>query len=138
MLLQVLDQVFRREGGRVLATLIRELAGAFVEPEATTAQRRVRAKGKIRDARIPYEVPRRDDLPERLAAVLEVVYLIFNEGYAAAEAESYLRPDLCREAIRLGRLLVELLPDEAEPRGLLALMLLHHARRAARIGPDGG
>src|SRR5262245_20616329 len=116
----------------------REIARAFVEPEATTAQRLVRAKGKIRDARIPYEVPRRDDLPERLAAVLAVVYLIFNEGYSAAEAESYLRPDLCGEAIRLGRLLVELLPDEAEPRGLLALMLLHHARRAARIGPDGG
>jgi RNA polymerase sigma-70 factor (ECF subfamily) len=116
----------------------REIARAFVEPEATTAQRLVRAKGKIRSARIPYEVPRRDDLPERLAAVLAVVYLIFNEGYSAAEAESYLRPDLCGEAIRFGRLLVELLPDEAEPRGLLALMLLHHARRAARIGADGG
>jgi len=116
----------------------REIARAFVEPEATAAQRLVRAKGKIRGARIPYEVPRRDDLPERLAAVLEVAYLIFNEGYAAAEAESYLRPDLCREAIRLGRLVVELLPDEPEPRGLLGLMLLHHARRAARVGPDGG
>ena len=116
----------------------REIARAFVEPEPTTAQRLVRAKAKIRDARIPYEVPRREDLPERLAAVLSVVYLIFNEGYSATEAESYLRPDLCGEAIRLGRLLVELLPDEAEPRGLLALMLLHHARRAARISPDGG
>jgi len=116
----------------------REIARAFVEPEATTAQRLVRAKAKIRGARIPYEVPRREDLPDRLAAVLAVVYLIFNEGYAAAEAESYLRPDLCGEAIRLGRLLVELLPDEPEPRGLLALMLLHHARRAARLGPDGG
>jgi RNA polymerase sigma-70 factor (ECF subfamily) len=116
----------------------REIARAFVEPEATTAQRLVRAKAKIRGARIPYEVPRRDDLPDRLAAVLEVVYLIFNEGYAATEAESYLRPDLCGEAIRLGRLVVELLPDEPEPRGLTALMLLHHARRAARVGPDGG
>jgi RNA polymerase sigma-70 factor (ECF subfamily) len=116
----------------------REIARAFVEPEATTAQRLVRAKGKIRGARIPYEVPRREDLPDRLAAVLAVVYLIFNEGYGAAEAESYLRPDLCGEAIRLGRLLVELLPDEPEPRGLLALMLLHHARRAARLGRDGG
>jgi RNA polymerase sigma-70 factor (ECF subfamily) len=116
----------------------REIARAFVEPEATTAQRLVRAKGKIRDARIPYEVPTRADLPDRLAAVLEVVYLIFNEGYAAAEADSYLRPDLCSEAIRLGRLLVELLPDEAEPRGLTALMLLHHARRASRVGADGG
>jgi RNA polymerase sigma-70 factor (ECF subfamily) len=116
----------------------REIARAFVEPEVTTAQRLVRAKQKIRDARIPYEVPTRDDLPERIAAVLETVYLIFNEGYSATEVESYLRPDLCREAIRLGRLLVELLPDEAEPRGLTALMLLHHARRASRIGPDGG
>ena len=96
------------------------------------------AKTKIRDAGIPYEVPRHEDLPERIAAVLETVYLIFNEGYSAAEAESYLRPDLCREAIRLGRLIIELLPNEAEPRGLTALMLLHHARRAARVGADGG
>jgi RNA polymerase sigma-70 factor (ECF subfamily) len=116
----------------------REIARAFVEPEATTAQRLVRAKQKIRDARIPYEVPRRDDLPERITAVLETVYLIFNEGYSATEAELYLRPDLCREAIRLGRLLVEQLLDEAEPRGLTALMLLHHARRASRVGADGG
>jgi RNA polymerase sigma-70 factor (ECF subfamily) len=115
----------------------REIARAFVEPEATTAQRIVRAKQKIRSARIPYEIPDREQLPERLTAVLEVIYLIFNEGYAAAEADSYLRPDLCREAIRLGRLLVELLRDEPEPRGLTALMLLHHARRAGRLGPDG-
>jgi len=116
----------------------REIARAFVEPEATTAQRLVRAKQKIRNARIPYEVPQREDLPQRIAAVLEVIYLIFNEGYSATESESYLRPDLCGEAIRLGRLMVELLPEEAEPRGLTALMLLHHARRADRIGPDGG
>lgn len=115
----------------------REIARAFVEPEATTAQRIVRAKQKIRDARIPYEIPQRDQLPERLAAVLSVVYLIFNEGYSATEAESYLRPDLCREAIRLGRLLLELLPDEPEPRGLTALMLLHHARSSARIDSEG-
>jgi RNA polymerase sigma-70 factor, ECF subfamily len=116
----------------------REIARAFVEPAATTAQRLVRAKQKIRDARIPYTVPAREDLPDRLAAVLETVYLIFNEGYSAAEAESYLRPDLCGEAIRLGRLVAELLPDQPEPAGLTALMLLHHARRAARIGADGG
>jgi RNA polymerase sigma-70 factor, ECF subfamily len=116
----------------------REIARAFVEPAATTAQRLVRAKQKIRDARIPYTVPAREDLPDRLAAVLETVYLIFNEGYSAAEAESYLRPDLCGEAIRLGRLVAELLPDEPEPAGLTALMLLHHARRAARVGADGG
>jgi len=111
----------------------REIARAFVEPEPTTAQRLVRAKAKIREAGIPYEVPGPDDLPARLAAVLEVVYLVFNEGYAATEAESFLRPDLCREAIRLGRLLVELMPGEPEARGLLALMLLHDARRPARV-----
>jgi RNA polymerase sigma-70 factor, ECF subfamily len=115
----------------------REIARAFVEPEATTAQRLVRAKQKIRSAKIPYEIPDRDRLPDRLAAVLEVIYLIFNEGYSAAESASYLRPDLCRDAIRLGRLLVELLADEPEPRGLTALMLLHHARRAGRLGSDG-
>ncbi len=114
----------------------REIARGFVEPEATTAQRLVRAKQKIRAAKIPYIVPDREALPERLAAVLEVVYLIFNEGYSATDAEAYLRPDLCGEAIRLGRLVVELLPDEAEPRGLTALMLLHHSRHTSRIGPD--
>ena len=111
----------------------REVARAFVEPEATTAQRLVRAKTKIRDARIPYEVPDQNDLPMRLAAVLEIVYLVFNEGYASTAAESFLRPDLCREAVRLGRLIVELLPDHPETHGLLALMLLHDARRPARV-----
>ena len=115
----------------------REIARAFVEPEATTAQRLVRAKAKIRSARIPYAVPAREDLAERTAAVLEVIYLIFNEGYAAAEATTYVRADLCREAIRLGRMLVDLLPDEPEPRGLTALMLLHDSRRATRLGADG-
>lgn len=111
----------------------REIARAFVEPEPTTAQRLVRAKAKIRRAGIPYEVPGPDDLPARLAAVLEVVYLVFNEGYGATEADSFLRPDLCREAVRLGRLIVELMPGEPEARGLLALMLLHDARRPARV-----
>jgi RNA polymerase sigma-70 factor (ECF subfamily) len=110
----------------------REIARAFVEPEPTTAQRLVRAKTKIREAAIPYEVPGRDDLPARVVAVLEVVYLVFNEGYASTDAVSLLRPDLCHEAVRLGHLIVELLPDEAEARGLLALMLLHDARRPAR------
>ena len=115
----------------------REIARAFVEPEATTAQRLVRAKRKIRDAGIPYEVPRPDVFPERLEAVQAVVYLVFNEGYASTDGQGLMRPDLCAEAIRLGRLLVELLPDELEARGLLALMLLHDARRDARLGPDG-
>jgi RNA polymerase sigma-70 factor (ECF subfamily) len=115
----------------------REIARAFLEPEATTAQRLVRAKRKILDARIPYEVPSRELLPERLAAVLGVVYLVFNEGYAATEDDDLMRPDLCAEAIRLARLLVQLMPDEPEIQGLLALMLLHHARRATRIGGDG-
>src|SRR5205814_2750008 len=88
---------------------------------------------KIRDAKIPYEVPRPDDLPARLEAVLAVVYFVFNEGYSATETPGLVRPDLCAEAIRLGRLIVELLPGEPEARGLLALMLLHDSRRDARV-----
>ncbi|MFZ3321987.1 MAG: RNA polymerase sigma factor [Usitatibacter sp.] len=113
-----------------------EIARAFVVPAPTVAQRIVRAKSKIRDARIPYEVPGRGELAERVDSVLRVIYLVFNEGYLASSGESLTRRDLSAEAIRLGRLLVELLP-EPDVLGLLALMLLHESRRAARTSPDG-
>ena len=113
-----------------------EIAAAFLIPAPTLAQRIVRAKAKIRDARIPYEVPAASELPERLEPVLRVVYLVFNEGYAASSGASLVRHDLCAEAIRLARLLVELLP-EPEAMGLLALMLLQDSRRAARLSASG-
>ena len=113
-----------------------EIAHAFLTGASTVAQRIVRAKAKIRDARIPYQVPSRADLPDRLDAVLHVIYLVFNEGYSASSGASLTRHDLSAEAIRLGRMLVELLP-EPEAVGLLALMLLHESRRAARSTSDG-
>jgi RNA polymerase sigma-70 factor (ECF subfamily) len=114
-----------------------EIARAFVLPEATLAQRLVRAKRKISEARIPYEVPARTQLQERLSSVQAVIYLIFNEGYSATAGDSLVRRELCAEAIRLGRTLCELLPDQPESMGLLALMLLHDSRREARMDKQG-
>jgi RNA polymerase sigma-70 factor (ECF subfamily) len=115
-----------------------EIARAFLVPEPTMAQRLVRAKGKIRDAGIPYRMPEAADLAPRVNAVLAVLYLIFNEGYAATSGSAWVRENLCAEAIRQGRLLLELKPGQPEVMGLLALMLLTHSRRNARTTPDGG
>lgn len=114
-----------------------EIAHAFLVPETTMLQRLVRAKAKIRDAQIPYRIPGEVEFPQRIRAVLAVIYLIFNEGHTASSGDRLVRDDLCNEAIRLGRLLVEFMPDDAEAMGLLALMLMVDSRRAARVAADG-
>src|SRR4051812_40452398 len=115
----------------------REIARAYLVSEATVAQRIVRAKRTLSAARVPFEVPGREELPDRLAAVLEAIYLIFNEGYAATAGDDWMRPELIEEALRLGRILAELLPGEPEVHGLVALMELHASRSRARTGPSG-
>jgi RNA polymerase sigma factor (sigma-70 family) len=114
-----------------------EIARAFLVPEATIAQRIVRAKRTLREARVPFEVPGRDDLEARLSSVLEVVYLVFNEGYSATAGDDWMRPALCEEALRMGRILAGLVPAQAEVHGLVALMEIQASRAPARIGPDG-
>jgi predicted RNA polymerase sigma factor len=123
---------------RLLAGLTtKEIARAYLVSEATVAQRIVRAKRTLSEARVPFDAPERDELADRLAAVLEAIYLIFNEGYAATAGDDWIRPELIEEALRLGRILAELLPSEPEVHGLVALMELHASRSRARIGPSG-
>jgi RNA polymerase sigma factor (sigma-70 family) len=114
-----------------------EIARGFLVPEATVAQRIVRAKRTLTEKQVPFEVPRRAELPSRLASVLEVIYLIFNEGYSATAGEDWIRPTLCEEALRLGRILAELVPEEPEVHGLVALMEIQASRSKARVGPSG-
>ncbi|HTA73505.1 MAG TPA: RNA polymerase sigma factor [Gemmatimonadaceae bacterium] len=114
-----------------------EIARAFLVPEPTIAQRIVRAKRTLREARVPFEMPRPADRPARLSSVLEVIYLIFNEGYSATAGEDWVRPGLCQDALRLGRILAALMPDESEVHGLVALMAIQASRLAARVGPTG-
>jgi len=114
-----------------------EIARAFLVPEATLAQRIVRAKRTLADAHVPFELPRKSELTERLSSVLDVIYLIFNEGYSATAGDDWIRPSLCEEALRLGRILAELVPDDPEVHGLVALMEIQASRLRARVGPSG-
>src|SRR5262249_36107479 len=114
-----------------------EIARAFLTPEPTVAQRIVRAKRTLSEAKVPFELPPRSQLKERLASVLEVIYLVFNEGYSATSGDDWLRPSLCQDALRLGRVLAQLTPDEPEVHGLVALMEIQASRSRARVGPDG-
>src|SRR5207245_4131359 len=114
-----------------------EIARAFLVPEPTIAQRIVRAKRTLAEARVPFEVPRGDELAARLSSVLGVLYLVFNEGYSATAGEDWVRPALCEEALRLGRILAELAPKEPEVHGLVGLMEIHASRLGARVGPFG-
>src|SRR6185436_6273034 len=114
-----------------------EIARAFLVPESTVAQRIVRAKRTLAEARVPFEVPRGPELAARLSSVLEVIYLVFNEGYSATAGDDWMRPTLCDEALRLGRILAELAPDEPEVHGLVALMEIQASRAGARVGPSG-
>src|SRR6478735_8257409 len=114
-----------------------EIARAYLLPEATIAQRIVRAKRGLSEARAPFEVPRGEDFKARLSSVLQVIYLIFNEGYSASSGDDWMRPALCEDALRLGRILAELVPSEAEAHGLVALMEIHASRTKARVGPSG-
>src|SRR5207248_9687023 len=114
-----------------------EIARAFLVPEPTISQRIVRAKRGLADAKVPFEVPRGADRAARLASVLEVIYLVFNEGYAATAGDDWMRPGLCEDALRLGRILAGLMPPEAEVHGLVALMEIQASRSGARVGPSG-
>src|SRR5258708_8305927 len=141
-----IDAVWRIEAAKVIASVARmvrgvglaeEIARAFLVPEPTVAQRIVRAKRTLAETRVPFEVSRKEDLAARLASVLEVIYLVFNEGYSATAGEDWIRPALCEEALRLGRIVAELVPKEPEVHGLVALMEIQASRSGARIGPSG-
>ncbi len=135
---RAIDAIWRIEAARLLGGLTtEEIARAFLVPEPTVAQRIVRAKRTLADARVPFEVPRGAELAGRLSSVLEVIYLVFNEGYSATSGDDWMRPALCEDALRLGRILAGRVPSEAEVHGLVALMEIQASRANARVGPDG-